>query len=1118
MRRRLFKLLMPSLVVLGLLLSGVVPAIASPGNAPGRYIVVMKPGVDTINVAKEHGVAIAHSYTHALNGFAAPLSPAQFQALATDPRVAYIEPDLVVHICEQTLPTGVNRIDAELNASANIDGVDDQMDVDIAIIDTGIDKDHPDLNVLGGRRFYTVTTGPPWDRGTYEDDNYDDDNGHGSHVAGSAAAIDNTYGVVGVAPGAKLWGVKVLDASGSGYLSDVIAGIDWVTERDTVIEVANMSLIWQGNSSAARTAIQNSVAKGVVYVVAAGNDAEDVYGPDGTFGTSDDFEPASYPEVATISAMADSDGQPGGTGGSTSYGADDSFASFSNFSASVVVGNPVDSPGAAIDLLMPGVDIYSTHKDGGYATKSGTSMASPHGAGLAALYIAVNGRASDAAQVHAIRQALIVGGVAQNSPQGLATLNDPDGNWENIGWAGTPGDLPPVADAGPDQTASDSDGDGDEVVTLDGSASYDPDGSITVYKWTKNGNELSDKVSFDYSFVVGSHTVTLTVTDDEDLTDTDDVMVTVNPNQPPVADAGPDQTVVDEEGDGETVTLDASGGGPIAFDAASSSSDTDVSSLSWSHTTGNGNDRMMIVGASIRGGASISSVTYGVQSFTNIRVDQPGSDIRTELWYLEDPSDGTGNVQINLSPDQSLVAGATTWTGVGQAAVLGNDAGATGHGSTASVDVDSASGEVVVDVVGTQNAGATVAVGLGQTERWNTQGQHCNGAVSSELGATSVTMSWDLATVESWAVSAVALLSAGGSYDPDGTIDSYEWKEGDTVLGITASITTNFSLGEHTVTLTVTDDGGATATDTVVVTVKPPSEPPTSGDKSVDTDEDTPVIVTLTATDTEECELTFSIVDPPLHGSLSGITNEDCTVGTPNTDSATVTYTPNADFYGNDSFTYKANDGTSDGNTATVSITVNAVNDAPVALFTYNCTGLSCDFNGSFSYDPDGAIVEYAWDFGDDETGSGATDSHTYKVAGTYTVELTVTDDDGTTGSDSQAVTVSEAATTMHVGDLDGSKDLKGASGRWEVFVTVTIHDENCNPVANATVTGEWSDAKTGTASGTTGSDGIVTFSTGNMSGGTEVTFTVTDVTHATLLYKSDDNHDPDGDSITIYK
>ena len=180
--------------------------------------------------------------------------------------------------------------------------------------------------------------------------------------------------------------------------------------------------------------------------------------------------------------------------------------------------------------------------------------------------------------------------------------------------------------------------------------------------------------------------------------------------------------------------------------------------------------------------------------------------------------------QIGASEEATTIeAGATTWTGVGQTAAtaLGNDAGATGLGTTASVDVASAAGELVADVVGTQNAGATVSVGPGQTERWNQVGTAGVGAASSEPGAATVTMSWDLAEVENWSISAVALLSAGGSYDPDGTITSYEWDidgDGETVLS-GETVTYGFAVGSHTVTLKVTDNDGATDTDTVVVTV-----------------------------------------------------------------------------------------------------------------------------------------------------------------------------------------------------------------------------------------------------------------------------------------------------------
>ena len=400
---------------------------------PDAYIVKVADGVDvreaSERMARRTGGKVGHIYRKALRGYSIRVPPGVVRAhMRGQEGVLAVEPDLEVELCAQTLPTCVDRIDIDLSDTAKINGVDERIDIDIAIIDTGIDIDHPDLNVVGGARF--LTGGAPTD--------YDDDNGHGTEVAGVLAALDNGIGIVGVAPGARLWSIKCFDANRNAG-SGILAGIEWVVDNADTIEILNMS--WRGIHQAPfhREAIQNCVAAGVVCFAAAGNDARNVYGPDEIFGTNDDTWPAYFPEVAAISCMADSDGQPGGTGGTTSYGgyADDSFAGFSNYSTAVTPTNPVNSPGAAIDLLMPGVDIYSTFLNGAYSYDSGTSLSSPLAAGLAALYIAKHGRATNAAEVYAIRQALIDGGTPQSAAGGLAHLNDPDGNSEHIGyWLG----------------------------------------------------------------------------------------------------------------------------------------------------------------------------------------------------------------------------------------------------------------------------------------------------------------------------------------------------------------------------------------------------------------------------------------------------------------------------------------------------------------------------------------------------------------------------------------------------------------------------------------------------------------------------------------------------------
>jgi subtilisin family serine protease len=332
-----------------------------PDFIPGRYIVVLDDGVSPQDVFRGKGIVPDFVYKHALNGFAGPLSPVVVNELKQDSRVLHIEQDQKAYTTAEITPTGIDRIDAEPSSTTSYAGL-----VTVAIIDTGIDFDHPDLNVV--ERFDCV--GKNWRSSNCIQGQGDDGNGHGTHVAGTVAAINNTEGVVGVVPGADLWSFRVLNNQGSGYYSWIIAGIDEVAANSHLIDVANMSL-GGGKSDAVNAAVKNAVDAGVVFVVAAGNESTD----------ASTKSPASAPEAITVSAISDFDGKPGGlfdrtiNFSSCTENQDDSFACFSNY-------------GEIVDIAAPGVSIRSTYADGGYATLSGTSMASPHVAGAAAKLIA----------------------------------------------------------------------------------------------------------------------------------------------------------------------------------------------------------------------------------------------------------------------------------------------------------------------------------------------------------------------------------------------------------------------------------------------------------------------------------------------------------------------------------------------------------------------------------------------------------------------------------------------------------------------------------------------------------------------------------------------------------
>ena len=340
---------------------------------PGKYIVKFKDSIGNASekadkLVNKHGVNVEHVYENSFKGANITVPPGKEKDLAKDPDVEQLVQDFTISANDrltlsaqatQVIPTGIKWTAANLNTT------NEGLGATVAVLDTGIDFNHPDLKVNKAlsRDFTNDMTGG--------NDNNKSIGGHGTHCAGVIAALDNTIGVLGVGSKIDLVSVKVLDRSGSGSFGGIIAGLDYVTSKASVIGVTNSSFGAKGGtnpsqafldvSALLRQAYQRAANAGVINVVAAGNESVDV--------TLNNTAPAMYPEVITVSAVNDSNGLQG----------DDSWASFSNF-------------GTEVDIIAPGVNILSTAIGGGTSSLSGTSFACPHVAGTVALYIARNGR------------------------------------------------------------------------------------------------------------------------------------------------------------------------------------------------------------------------------------------------------------------------------------------------------------------------------------------------------------------------------------------------------------------------------------------------------------------------------------------------------------------------------------------------------------------------------------------------------------------------------------------------------------------------------------------------------------------------------------------------------
>lgn len=327
---------------------GAILSADTPNAVSDSYIVVLKDNVVTSTVsalanslAGDYGADVTRTFGSALDGFSIKATEAEAKRLAADSDVAYVVQNQRIHT-QQTASWGLDRIDqADLPLDDAYNVTNKADNVTAYVIDTGVTADHPDF---GGR----VTGGADF---IDNDDDPTDENGHGTHVAGTIGG--ETYGV---AKGVQIVPVRVLDANGSGTTEQVVAGIDWVAQNASGPSVANMSLGGTADQ-ALDDAVRGAISAGVTFGIAAGNEGQD----------AGNTSPARVTEGITVAASDNQDAQ----------------ADFSNF-------------GEVVDLYAPGVDITSAWHDGGENTISGTSMATPHVVGAAALYLSGNPEATPA--------------------------------------------------------------------------------------------------------------------------------------------------------------------------------------------------------------------------------------------------------------------------------------------------------------------------------------------------------------------------------------------------------------------------------------------------------------------------------------------------------------------------------------------------------------------------------------------------------------------------------------------------------------------------------------------------------------------------------------------------
>jgi len=1009
-------------------------------------------------------------------------NPNVFRSRAkADPRVRYVEPDPELQLIEYTPndPSFGDQYGAQhVRAPEVWDTTLGDLDASVCIVDSGVRYTHEEIagsRWLGGHDFYNGDSDP------------NDDNGHGTHVATTAAgSIDNAKGIAGIA-NVGIFGVKVLSASGSGPWSAVASGIRWCADNGGPRVVISMSLGSGGTATVLEDAVKYAAGKGALQVAAAGNG-----GP----CTNCVIFPARYPEVIAVTCT-------------------DSTKNQCSFS----------SDGPESELAGPGNGILAGWhtSDTAYNTISGTSMSTPHVSGAATL-VWSHETALTAAELRQLlrdsAQDLGAAGWDELYGYGLVdtktTLDAAGGppppppplettlSLENFddgaanGWAltgmwrvtsacTTAASLPnhlvynKASDCkysnGTKRTTGtatfDADLTGSSVATLKFNHRWETEiyliGGFDVRRvlvstdagstWSilqqwdsRYSNQLTWTAhSIDLDRFAGQAIKVRFFFDTVDGTSNgfagwflDDVEVTRDVNQSPVADAGPDQTVSDHDATGtETVTLDGTG---------STDPDGTIASYEWKE------------GETVVGTTATPSVDLGVgaHTVTLTVTDDDGAtasdDVVITVNANQDPtatftvttSAATADVDGSASSDPDGSIAAYTWDW--------GDGSPAGSGATDS-HTYGASGTYTVTLTVADDGGATDVASQQVTVGKPVADAGPNQTVSDHDGTGSETVALD----------------GTASTDSDGTIVSYEWKEGETVVGTGATPSVDFPVGVHTVTLTVTDNDGVTDSDNVLITVNANQDP----------------TATFTATTTGlTADVDASASSDP-DGSIAAY-SWDWGDGSPTDSGATATHT----YASPGTYTVTLTVTDDGGATDVVSQQVVTGNQSPVAdagpdqtVSDHDGTGSeTVTLDGTASTDPDGTITSYEWREGETVVGTGATPSVAFGV-GAHTVTLTVTDDDLATASDDVLITVNAnqdptatftATTSGGTADVDASASTDpdgsitayawdwgdgspagsgalathtyGASGTYTVTLTVT-DDGGATDVASQQVT-----------------------------------------------------------------